>query len=319
MTFSQTVKSEILKSVRNLQGSNASAFLTAVLKSAGSLTLVPNGFAFALDSDNLDFVTLCKSFACEQLHAQAQVQTHEIRDKTQQAHTCTFEGIVGEKLSLTTRDGDGRLCLNEDVTALIPNEQVSRRSFMQGLFVASGSVVIPMPDEDEHWANTLSTKYHLELRFTDEAFAKAVADSFAEIGFHLLCRKSHFVLYLKDSEKISDFLVFVNATNAAFTLNNVIISRSMRNNTNRAKNCDIANIGKTVTAAGKQLDAIAALRQMGMFQDLPDQLKDIAVLREKYPEATLDEIADMLHISKSGASHRFAKIIKLAHESTFIG
>ena len=316
MTFSQTVKSEILKSVRNLQGSNASAFLTAVLKSAGSLTLVPNGFAFALDSDNLDLVTLCKNFACEQLRAEAEVQTHEIRDKTQPAHTCSFEGAVGEKLSLTRRDGDGRLCLNENVATLIPDDANLKRSFMQGLFVASGSVVIPLADEDEQWANTLSTKYHLELRFTDEAFAKAVADNFAELSFHFLSRKTHFVLYLKDSEKIADFFFFVNATNAAFTLNNIIIRRSLRNASNREANCIAANIDKAVAAAGKQLDAIATIRQMGTFDGLPDQLKDIALLREKYPEATLDEIADMLCISKSGASHRFAKLIDISQRKS---
>ena len=316
MTFSQTVKNEIIKSVRNLQGSNASAFLTAVLKSAGSLSLTPQGFAFTLDSDNLDFATLCKSFAREQLHADAEVVTHEIRVKNQQAHTCTFEGAVGEKLSLTTRDGDGRLGLNEDASTLVPTDPNLKRSFMQGLFVASGSVVIPMPDEDEQWANTLSTKYHLELRFTDEAFATAVAQNYAELDFRNLARKTHCVLYLKDSEKIADFLVYVNATNAAFTLNNIIISRSLRNASNREANCIAANIDKAVAAAGKQLNAIATLRQMGMFDALPDQLKDIALLREKYPEATLDEIADMLSISKSGASHRFAKIIDLAQRTT---
>lgn len=318
MTFSQTVKSEILKSVRNLHGSNASAFLTAVLKSAGSLTLVPNGIAFTLDSDNLEFVSQCKNIASQCLHAQADVETHEIRDvrekreKKQPAHTCTFEGIVGEKLGLTKRDSDGALSLNDDAATLIPTDATAKRSFMQGLFVASGSVVIPMPDADEQWANTLSTKYHLELRFTDETFAQAVSENFAELDLHFLPRKSNYVLYLKDSEKIADFLVYVNATNAAFMLNNIIISRSLRNASNREANCIAANIDKAVAAAGKQLKAIAIIRQMGMFDTLPDQLKDIALLREKYPEATLDELADMLYISKSGASHRFSKLIQLS-------
>ena len=317
MTFSQTVKSEILKSARKLQGGNATSFLTAVLKSAGSLTLNGNGFAFCLDSDNLEMLSLCKNIAYEVLHAETNIQTHELHAKNQQAYTCTFEAGVGEQLGLTVRDSEGTLSLPEDVSTLIPAEANERRSFMQGLFVASGSVVIPMPDEDAPLSpNTLSTKYHLELRFTDEAYANAVAASFTELDFHFLSRKSHFVLYLKDSEKISDFLVFVNATKAAFTLNNVIISRSMRNDTNRKKNCDIANIGKTVDAAGKQLNAISTLRQMGMFDALPDQLKDIALLREKYPEATLDEIADMLSISKSGASHRFAKLIELSQRKS---
>ena len=316
MTFSQEVKSEILKSARNLQGGNATSFLTAVLKSAGSLTLVAGGFAFSLEGDNLDFLKLCENFAFGELDAEVIIETHKLNAKKQQTYTCTLGSSVGEKLGLTARDKDGTLSLCEDVAALIPDEPNAKRSFMQGLFVASGSVVIPMPDKDNQWSNTLNTKYHLELRFTDEAFATAVLESFSELDFHFLSRKSHYVLYLKDSEKIADFLVFVNATSAAFILNNVIISRSMRNNTNRANNCDIANIGKTVTAAGKQLQAIATLREMGLFDGLPDQLKDVALLREKYNEATLDEIADMLSISKSGANHRFNKLIELSQRKS---
>ena len=312
MTFSQQVKSEIVKSVRNLQGGNATSFLTAVLKSVGSLSLIANGFAFTLEGDNLDLLNLCKNFALSELHAEVSVEAQEPHAKGQQMYTCTFDSSVGEKLGLTVRDGDGTLTLPENASALIPAEQDRKRSFMQGLFVASGSVVIPLADEEKQWSNTLSTKYHLELRFTDEAFATAVAESYPELDLHFLSRKSHYVLYLKDSEKISDFLLYVNATIASFALTNVIISRSMRNDVNRKNNCDIANISKTVDAAAKQLAAIAALREMGQFDGLPDQLKDIAALREKYPEATLDELADMLCISKSGASHRLANIIDLA-------
>ena len=317
MTFSQQVKSEILKSARKLQGANAASFLTAVLKSAGSLTITPDGFAFTLDSDNLEFLTACKNLAFEQLNADVKIDTRELRAKSEHEYTCTFEASVGEKLGLTVRDSDGTLSLCDNAAALIPNEQHAKRSFMQGLFVAGGSVVIPMPDKDDQYSsNTLNTSYHLELRFTDESFAAAVEDSFSEMDLHFLSRKSHYVLYVKDSEKIADFLVYVNATSAAFTLNNIIITRSMRNDTNRANNCIVANIGKTVNAAGKQLKAIATLRQMGMFDSLPDQLKDVALLREEYNEATLDEIADMLKISKSGASHRFAKIIELSQRKS---
>lgn len=315
MTFSQEVKSEILKSARNLQGSNATSFLTAVLKSAGSLMLGDFGLAFSLDSDNLELLTLCKNIAVEQLGSDACIETHEPHIKNQPSHTCTFDASVGQKLGLTTRDRDGALTLCEDVASLIPSDLAAKRSFMQGLFVSCGSVGIPTPDKDsQNSSNALGSKYHLELRFTDEAFAMAVAASFPELD-HFLSRKSHCVLYLKDSERIADFLVFVNATKAKFALTDVIILRSMRNEFNRQNNCIIANIGKTVDAALRQLQAIEALRSMGAFDELPNQLKDIALLREKYPEATLDEIADMLSISKSGANHRFNKLIELSQRN----
>ena len=316
MTFSQEVKSEIIKSARKLQASNASSFLTAVLKSVGSLTLASGGIAFTLDSDNLELLTLCKNLAFDELNAEVSISTREQHAKSERKHTCTFEASVGESLGLIARDADGTLTLAE-ANSLIPSEQNAKRGFMQGLFVAVGSVVIPLPDKtDQYSSNTLNTNYHLELRFTDETFATAVAENYPELELHFLSRKTHSVLYVKDSEKIADFLVYVNATKAKFTLEDVIISRSMRNNINRQNNCDVANIGKTVTAAGKQLKAIATLRETGRFDALPDQLKDVALLREKYPEATLDEIADMLSISKSGASHRFAKLIELSQRKS---
>ena len=99
---------------------------------------------------------------------------------------------------------------------------------------------------------------------------------------------------------------------AKLKLENVLVVRSVRNVTNRQTNCTVANIEKSIAAASKQLAAISTLRQLGVFEGMSDSLKEIAVLREKYPEATLDEIADMLNISKSGANHRFAKLIELA-------
>ena len=87
----------------------------------------------------------------------------------------------------------------------------------------------------------------------------------------------------------------------------------MRNKINRQNNCSVANIDKTVAAAQNQLHAIRVLKQKGLYNSLTQQLKDVADMREAYPEATLDEIAAKLQISKSGANHRFAKLIELAN------
>ena len=108
--------------------------------------------------------------------------------------------------------------------------------------------------------------------------------------------------------------MYVNAMKGKLKLENVIIGRSMRNTANRQSNCISANIEKAVVAAEKQLAAIATLKNSGAYDGLPNQLKEIAELRQEYPEATLDEIAAKLKISKSGASHRFAKIIEIAND-----
>ena len=310
MTFSQSVKNEILKSVRNLKGCCATFFLTAVMKSAGSLSLGLNGFSFSLESDNRDFLTICQSLANSELGVESEIDEAGSNKKGEPIYCCTFDRALGEKLSLVTHDADGSLVFGQ-MGCLFPEKPCCRRAFLQGLFVASGSVVIPQNDNLEQDISD-NAKYHLELRLADSAFAAKINEDFPELNFRVTPRKNHVVLYLKDSESVADFLVFVNAMSAKFRLENVLAARSLRNNANRQMNCTVANIGKAVAAAAKQQQAITAIRQKGLFDGLPDNLKEIATLREKYPEATLDEIADMLSISKSGANHRFAKLIELA-------
>ena len=309
MTFSQSVKSEILKSARNLKGCCAASFkFLAVLKSVGSLTLGRDGYAFCVESDNQELLTICQNLSFAELNTVADMSS-SVNVKGAMVFRCTFDGEIGAKLGLTSRDSDGALIFGEP-NSLFPTKPCCLRAFLQGLFVACGSVVIPTDTLDGDTVD--KAKYHLELRFTDAEFANAVSGVYSELCFRSTPRKNSVILYLKDSEKIADFLVFVNAMSAKLKLELVLVARSVRNDSNRQTNCTVANIEKSIAAASKQLQAIATLKNMGVFDGLPDNLKEIALLREKYPESTLDEIADMLHISKSGANHRFAKLIELS-------
>lgn len=312
MTFSQSVKNEILHSVR-LKDCCATAFLTAVIKAGGSLSLDFKGFGFTIESDNYNFLEFCRGLAFDLYQINSAIGPRNLNVNKVAVYTCEFDGHVGQKLGLTYKDSDNVMHLTEDVAQLIPTNECCKRSFVQGLFVSCGSVVIPLGKDAFSEADTHG-KYHLELRFSDVAFANAVKDAFGEIDFKLAERKNTVILYLKDSEKIADFLVYVNAMNAKLQLENVIIGRSIRNMANRQRNCISANIDKSVMASEKQLSAITTLRNNGSYDTLPDNLKQIAELREQLPEATLDEISARLGISKSGANHRFAKIIQLAEK-----
>lgn len=312
MTFSQIVKNEVLHGVRNVKGCCATSFLTAVVKSIGSLSLDFRGFNFEIESDNHDLLTFCKALSLSQLGINCQIESTNTNAKGLAVYNCAFESNVGEKLGLCSRDQDGAMQLCQDVDKLLPTKDCCKRAFLQALFVASGSVIIPQTDSDVG-ENQLRTKYHLELRFTDGAFAQAVEQAYKEIDFRCTVRKNSTILYLKDSEKIADFLVSINALSAKFKLENVIIGRSMRNTANRQSNCISANIEKSVIAGEKQLQAIAKLRQSGQIALLPDNLVRAIEAREAYPEATLDELASKLGVTKSGANHRYAKIIDIAN------
>ncbi len=312
MTFSQSVKSEILKYVRNVKGCCKTAFLTAVLKSIGSLSIEFKKFSFEIESDNHEFLSVCSDFAASEYGCNGKIESCNVNAKGAAVYSCNFDGNIGEKLGLTERDKDGLIQFCQDTAKLIPASNCCKRSFLQGLFVACGSVAIPVADTDIG-ENTTRSKYHLELRFADSDFAEQILSAYSDISFRSTIRKAYKILYLKDSERIADFLVYINAMKGKLKLENVIIGRSMRNNANRQSNCISANIEKAVVAAEKQLAAISALKNSGVYDSLPVQLKEIAELRNEYPEATLDEIAAKLKISKSGANHRFTKIIDIAN------
>ncbi len=311
MTFSQSVKNEILKSLRGVKTCCASAFLNAALKAIGFLSIERKKYYFSLESDNHEFLSLCCNMASNAFSVDGKIQSYNVNAKGAAVYSCSFDGNLGEKLGLTLRGDGGSLELTRDTQYIIPQNECCKRVFMQSLFVSCGSVVIPVADTDVG-ENTLRAKYHLELRFTDEDFAKAVLDGYSQFQFKITSRKNYFVLYLKDSERIADFLVYLNAMSAKLKLENVIIGRSMRNDANRQSNCISANIEKSVVAAEKQLNAITELKRNGVYYNLSLPLKQIAEIRENNPEASLDEIAAILNISKSGANHRFAKLIELA-------
>lgn len=311
MTFSQNVKNEIVRSLRNLKGCCVVSFLKGVLKSGGSLSLNSKGFSFTVESDNYDFLELCKTLAERELNVECNISSYNVNAKGTAVYSCEFFDNIGAKLGLTSLQEDGSIRFCDKLKGFVSDKPCCKRSFMQGAFLARGSVVVP----DSDWAfpteQKTSGQYHLELRLSDAEFAEYLMKIY-DWDFRLTQRKNYFVPYLKDSEKIADFLTYLNARVNRLQLDKIMIERSVRNDANRQSNCIAANIGKSVDASANQLEAIKIIRQKGYFEALPDKLKEIACMREEYPEASLDEIAKRLSISKSGASHRFAKLKEIS-------
>lgn len=174
-------------------------------------------------------------------------------------------------------------------------------AFVRGAFLAAGTLTDP------------DKGYHLELDFASESAAGNLSSLLSECGIEPkhTSRKTEHVLYYKDSESIENFLAFIGATGAAFTIMNKKIERELRSDANRLANSELANIGKTVAAAGDQLAAINALRARGELERMPDELKVTAYLRLDHADATLAQLA-ALHdppITKSGVNHRLKKIM----------
>ncbi len=176
-----------------------------------------------------------------------------------------------------------------------------RAAFLRGVFLSSGTITDP------------GKSYHLELDFTCSQTADNIHSLLSECGLEPkhTSRKTEHVLYYKDSESIESFLAFIGATGAAFIIMNKKIERELRSDANRLANSELANIGKTIAAAGDQLAAINTLKAAGALELMPDELRITAYLRLENADATLAQLA-ALHdppITKSGVNHRLKRIM----------
>lgn len=175
-------------------------------------------------------------------------------------------------------------------------------SFTAGLFVVFGSVTDP------------DKQYHLELSFETEKEQKVAAKILSGGGIRMRPgrRGERYLLYLKNSGEIEDFLARTGATHAAFDLMNAKIVREVRGNANRQMNCDMANITKSLAAARQYTDVIEEMFQKGQEIRLPKELRETAKLRCENPQSSMTELGQ-LHsppISKSGVKHRLDKILQ---------
>lgn len=173
-------------------------------------------------------------------------------------------------------------------------------AFYSGLFVSYGSLTDP------------NKQYHLEFSFYMEKNAKEILNRLSEQGldFKLIVRKEKYIVYTKASTTIEDFFAFIGANNIVFELMNIKIEREMKNNINRVVNCDTANVSKIVNASKKYIIIIDALENGHKLEKLPEDIKETAILRKKYPQATIQELGQYHNppISKSGVNHRLQKI-----------
>ena len=182
-----------------------------------------------------------------------------------------------------------------------------KKAFLREAFLESGSASDP------------EKSYHLEIVVDSESKAMELTGIFSEVGIKakLIKRKNHYPVYIKESDEISEFLGITEAHKALMHFENIRIYKDVKNQVNRKVNCEAANMRKTASAAGKQLDDIYYLKNINKLEDLPDGLRELAKLRMEYPDATLKELGELLDtpLGKSGVNHRLNKISRIAEEN----
>lgn len=190
----------------------------------------------------------------------------------------------------------------------VVEDECCKTAFFRGAFLAGGSVTDP------------AKGYHLELTTTHQSVAREAYTLVQDIlGFYpkTVARAGSQILYVKNSELVSDCLTYLGAPVAAMGIMEARLEKELNNKVNRRCNCDEANTSKVVEAAQEQLSAIRMLKSKRILKGLPEKLKQAAIAREKNPEASLTELAAMMDppITKPAMNHRLKKLIEMAKEA----
>ena len=181
-----------------------------------------------------------------------------------------------------------------------------KRAFIRGAFLASGSM--SDPEKGYHFEIVCDTEPEAE-------YLRTLIGSF-DMEARVTQRKNHYITYMKEGSQIADMLSVMEAHVALMNFENVRILKEMRNSVNRQVNCETANLNKTVSAAVKQIEDIRYIERTIGFEQLPENLAEIAELRLEQPGTTLKELGEMLNppVGKSGVNHRLRKLSMIAEE-----
>ena len=212
---------------------------------------------------------------------------------------------VNEKVDLIKSD------ILDAYNHILDYSRTEKASYLKGIFLANGSINDPS-----------KSKYHLELLIDDEDNANLANKLLLDFGFNskILKRDKGYMVYIKASEEISDFIKLIGATQALFYYEDIRIYRDHKNMVNRLNNCEQANVEKSMKTCNEQLANINYLKEFDLLSLVGDQTAIVIDYRIKYPETTLSELADIISmetdykITKSGINHHFRKIKDLVEK-----
>ena len=194
--------------------------------------------------------------------------------------------------------------LDTPVNALLVKNSCCVRAYLRGAFLCAGSMSDP------------EKSYHLEFVCSRPEQAGQLKDMIQEfqIEAKIIKRKKYYVVYLKEGSGIVDLLNVLGAHVSLMNLENLRIVKEMRNSINRRVNCEAANITKTVNAASKQIEDILLIQKQYGFENLPDNLRQMAEIRLEHPDAPLKELGEYLEpaVGKSGVNHRLRRLSEIA-------
>lgn len=269
-------------------------------------------FCNSFSSDGIRIITESREFAqrLPKLFKKAFGITFDIQPEQDGFGKLNFQVTDPKKISqiMALYGFDVRDTVALHINLSVLEEDCCKASFLRGAFLAGGSVTDP------------GKGYHLELTTVHQSVAREAFTLIEEVLMFYpktAKRGGGQVLYLKQSDQISDCLAYLGASVAAMGIMEAKLEKELNNKVNRRCNCDEANTSKVVEAAQEQLAAIRILREKGLFEQLPAKLLQAAIAREVNPESSLTELAAIMEppITKPAMNHRLKKLVQMAQEA----
>ncbi|KRM56469.1 DNA-binding protein WhiA [Lacticaseibacillus sharpeae] len=304
-SFASQVKKELTQ--LEVHPEHAKAELSALIRMNGTLTIVNHQLGLDVQTENPAIARRLYALIRQLYKQEANlIVRRKMKLKKNNQYVVRLSHDVKPMLQdLSILDPLG-LSINTAVADSVLNEPQRMRSYLRGAFLAGGSV-----------NNPETSRYHLEIYslYADHNEGIMQMMNHFDLNARTVARRSGNIVYLKEAEKIADFLNVIGATNAMLKFEDVRIMRDMRNSVNRLVNCETANMSKTVNAAQKQIDNIKFIQAHGGLDQLPVRLAEMAQVRVDHPEVSLTELGTLVPggpISKSGVNHRLRKLNELA-------
>lgn len=298
MSFTSNIKNEI--SSHKYSDSESMAELSAVL----NIGVKINDNNFEIYSENVSVARRIYMLIKKIYHIEIEMDNSAINSLRKNK---LVRLIIREKSDLilgdlSIIDSKGRKYIPDDY---LVDELKDKQAYLRGVFLICGSINDPK-----------TSRYHTEFVIGNRNTAYYVNDLLNELSFNskILKRDKKYMVYIKESEKISDFIKMLNALSSLFYYEDIRIYRDHKNMTNRLNNCEQANVDKSIAASNEQLEMINKLKQIKDFDLLDEKIKEICIYKEKYPDSSMAELAEIIsaetekNITKSGINHRFRKI-----------
>lgn len=299
MSFSKRCKKEVLKK----EPISKMGELLSIIHFIGSIRINMGGYNIKFDTDSNSYARYIYNLIKDLYDYSS---TFEIFDKSYKDMDRIFTVLVEDNEiseDLINKKSDGFIDNFKDI------EDVSLddiKSFLKIAFIYKGSI------------NDPQRGYNLEIIAREKNELRLIKESMDTFGLNAKIndRGDYYIVYIKDSDKISDFLAIIGANKSLFELENVRAMKSIRNDINRQTNFDKANIDRTVKASLRQVDAIKAVINSEEYDKLSEDMKEIASIRIDNPYISIEEIGQMMDpvMSKAKVNYRLQKFIKLAED-----